>query len=78
MDVASVELMIIYCDHETLNRSSRPGVWNIEKCVMSLITGVVRKSIQDFVVKNVSLGTPLGRMHPTDVTLGSIYVGLFG
>jgi len=78
MPVASVELMATYCDHETLNRSSRPGVWNIEKWIVSLIVVIGRKSIRDFVVKNVSLGTPLGPMHPTDVPLGSIYLGLFG
>ena len=44
----------------------------------SLIIDIARKYLRDFVVKNVSLGTPLGRMHLTDVTLGSIYVGLFG
>lgn len=46
--------------------------------MVSLIIVIGRKSLRDFVVKNVSLGIPFGRMHPTDVTLGSIYVGLFG
>ena len=46
--------------------------------MVSLIIVIGREFLRDFVVKNVSLGTPLGRMHPTDVTVGSIYVGLFG
>jgi len=45
--------------------------------VVSLIIVIGRESLRDF-VKNVSLGIPLGRMHPTDVTLASICIGLFG